>query len=174
MQQAQRACRGQDGVRPGHGAAHARLGARRGGGGPDAGGGREQCVPLRPDPPVARPGGLPAGRAAVLPGLLTSAPLAGLRRELDRALYTNCRPIADWLSSTYGVRYSVSDLTDLLHRLGFGILVTTGRKITLSHKSLFISTFCKRIENRLFHKASMKQAKSGLYCPHMRVFVPSH
>ena len=40
-----------------------------------------------------------------------------------------------------------------------GILVTTGRKITLSHKSLFVSTFCRRIEKRSFYKASMEQVK---------------
>ena len=51
-------------------------------------------------------------------GLLTSAQLAGLCRELGQQLYTDCRVIADWLARTYGVRYSVSGLTDLLHRLG--------------------------------------------------------
>ena len=51
-------------------------------------------------------------------GLLTSAQLAGLCRELGQQLYTDCRAIADWLTATYGVRYSVSGLTDLLHRLG--------------------------------------------------------
>ena len=58
-------------------------------------------------------------------GLLTSAQLAGLRRELDQALYTDCRAITDWLAATYGVRYSVSGLTDLLHRLGFSYKRTT-------------------------------------------------
>ena len=51
-------------------------------------------------------------------GLLTSAQLASLRRELGQQLYTDCRAIADWLAATYGVRYSVSGLTDVLHRLG--------------------------------------------------------
>lgn len=52
-------------------------------------------------------------------GLLTSAQLACLTRELGQTLYTDCRAIADWLAAHYGVRYSVSRLTDLLHRLGF-------------------------------------------------------
>ena len=56
----------------------------------------------------------------------------------------------------------------------FGVLVTTGRKITLSPKSLFISTFCRRIEKRSFYKASMEQVKSDLYGPPMRLFVLSH
>jgi hypothetical protein len=51
-------------------------------------------------------------------GLLTSAQLAGLCRELGQQLYTDCRAIADWLAAIYGVRYSVSGLTDVLHRLG--------------------------------------------------------
>ena len=55
-----------------------------------------------------------------------------------------------------------------------GVLVTTGRKITLSPKSLFVSTFCRRIEKRSFYKASMEQVKSGLYGPPMRLFVLSH
>lgn len=58
-------------------------------------------------------------------GLLTSAQLAGLSRELGQTLYTDCRAIADWLAATYQVRYSVSGLTDLLHRLGFSYKLTT-------------------------------------------------
>ena len=58
-------------------------------------------------------------------GLLTSAQLAGLCRELSQQIYTDCRPIADWLAATYGVRYTVSGLTDLLHRLGFSYKLTT-------------------------------------------------
>ena len=58
-------------------------------------------------------------------GLLTSAQLAGLARELGQTLYTDCRAIADWLDATYGVRYAVSGLTDLLHRLGFSYKLTT-------------------------------------------------
>ncbi|OGX89349.1 hypothetical protein BEN47_19750 [Hymenobacter lapidarius] len=58
-------------------------------------------------------------------GLLTSAQLAGLCRELNQTLYADCRAIADWLAATYRVRYSVSGLTDLLHRLGFSCKLTT-------------------------------------------------
>ena len=36
--------------------------------------------------------------------MLTSAQLAGLRRELDQAPCTDCRAIADWLAATCGVR----------------------------------------------------------------------
>ena len=32
--------------------------------------------------------------------LLTSAQLVGLCRELDQALYPDCRAIADWLAAT--------------------------------------------------------------------------
>ena len=72
--------------------------------------------------------GLPGYLAAEQPGywgLLTSAQLAGLGRELSQTLYTDCRAIAAWLAATYGVRYSVSGLTDLLHRLGFSYKLTT-------------------------------------------------
>ena len=58
-------------------------------------------------------------------GLLISAQLAALARELGQTPYTACRAIADWLAATYGVRYSVSGLTDLLHRLGFSYKLTT-------------------------------------------------
>ena len=51
--------------------------------------------------------------------MLTNAQLVSLRRELDQALCTDCRAIADWLAATYGLRYSVSAPIDLLHRLGF-------------------------------------------------------
>lgn len=58
-------------------------------------------------------------------GLLSSAQLAGLCQELNQTLYTDCRAIADWLAATYQVRYSVSGLTDLLHRLGYSYKLTT-------------------------------------------------
>jgi len=58
-------------------------------------------------------------------GLLTSAQLAGLCHEVGQTLYTDCRAIADWLADTSGVRYSVSGLTDLLHRLGYSYKLTT-------------------------------------------------
>lgn len=58
-------------------------------------------------------------------GRLTSAQLAGLCRELRRTLYTDCRALQAWLEQTYGVHYSVSGLTDLLHRLGFVYKLTT-------------------------------------------------
>jgi len=77
---------------------------------------------------VYREKGLAGYLAAEQPGywgLLTSAQLAGLARELGQTLYTDCRAIADWLATTYGVRYSVSGLTDLLHRLGFSYKLTT-------------------------------------------------
>ena len=63
-------------------------------------------------------------------GFLTSAQPTGLRRELDQALYPDCRAIADWLAVTYGVRCSVSGLTDLLHRLGANALVALSYKLT--------------------------------------------
>lgn len=58
-------------------------------------------------------------------GLLTSAQLAGLCRQVRHTLYTDCRAIQAWLQQTYGVAYSVSGLTDLLHRLGFRYKLTT-------------------------------------------------
>ena len=58
-------------------------------------------------------------------GLLSSVQLAGLCRELGQTLYTDCRPIAAWLAVTYEVHYSVSGLTDLLHRLGYSYKLTT-------------------------------------------------
>ena len=44
---------------------------------------------------------------------------------MGQTLYTDCRAIADWLATTYGVRYSVSGLTDRLHWLGFSYKRTT-------------------------------------------------
>jgi transposase len=58
-------------------------------------------------------------------GLLTSAQLAGWCRELDHNLYFDCRALVDWLAASYGVRYSVSGLTELLHRLGYAYKLTT-------------------------------------------------
>ena len=52
-------------------------------------------------------------------GRLTSAKRAGRCRHLRQTRYTDCRAIPAWVEQLYGARYSVSGLTDLLHRLGF-------------------------------------------------------
>ena len=57
--------------------------------------------------------------------MLTSAQLAHLCREVNATLYTDCQALQDWLLRTYRVQYSVSGLTDLLHRLGFTYKLTT-------------------------------------------------
>ncbi|AWM31455.1 IS630 family transposase [Hymenobacter nivis] len=58
-------------------------------------------------------------------GLLCSAQLAHLCREVNTTLYTDCKAIQAWLLRTYQVTYSLSGLTDLLHRLGFTYKLTT-------------------------------------------------
>ena len=58
-------------------------------------------------------------------GLLTSAQLAHLCQEVNTTLYTDGKAIQAWLRRTYRVAYSLSGLTDLLHRLGFTYKLTT-------------------------------------------------
>jgi len=58
-------------------------------------------------------------------GLLTSAELAHLRQQVNPQLYTDCKDLQAWLLRTHRVHYSVSGLTDLLHRLGFTYKLTT-------------------------------------------------
>ena len=58
-------------------------------------------------------------------GLLSSIQLAGLCRELGQTRYPDCRAIGDWLAVTNELHYSVSGLTDLLHRLGYRYKLTT-------------------------------------------------
>ena len=58
-------------------------------------------------------------------GLLTSAQLAHLCQEVNTTLYTDGKAIQAWLRRTYRVAYSLSGLTDLLHRLGFTYKRTT-------------------------------------------------
>lgn len=58
-------------------------------------------------------------------GLLPSAGLAALGREVEQTLYPDVRAIGAWLERHWGVRYSVSGLTQLLHRLGFSYKLTT-------------------------------------------------
>ena len=58
-------------------------------------------------------------------GLLCSAGLAALSREVERTLYCDVRAIGAWLRRYWGVDYSVSGLTQLLHRLGFSYKLTT-------------------------------------------------
>ena len=58
-------------------------------------------------------------------GVLTSAQLAHLCQEVNTTLYTDGKAIQAWLRRTYRVAYSLSGLTDLLHRLGFTYKLTT-------------------------------------------------
>ena len=58
-------------------------------------------------------------------GLLPAAGLAALCRQVEQALYTDVRAIGAWLHQHWGVRYSRSGLTQLLHRLGFSYKLTT-------------------------------------------------
>lgn len=58
-------------------------------------------------------------------GLLTSAQLAHLCEHVRQTLYTDVKGIQAWLEQTYRVDYSVSGLTQLLHRLGFCYKLTT-------------------------------------------------
>ena len=69
-------------------------------------------------------------------GLLSSVQLDGLCRELGQTLYTDCRAIADWLAATYEVRYSVSGLTDLLHRLGANAFIALSYRLTTAGSCL--------------------------------------
>jgi len=58
-------------------------------------------------------------------GLLTSAQLAHLCREVNQTLYTDCAALLAWVEDTFQVRFSRSGLTELLHRLGFTYKLTT-------------------------------------------------
>ena len=58
-------------------------------------------------------------------GLLPSAGLAALCREVEQTLYPDVRAVGAWLQRHWGVAYSVSGLTQLLHRLGFSYKLTT-------------------------------------------------
>ena len=59
------------------------------------------------------------------PGRLTSVQVGELRAEISCTRYTDCRQLVDWVFAAFGVRYSVSGLTDLLHRTGFSYKKTT-------------------------------------------------
>ncbi len=58
-------------------------------------------------------------------GLWPSAGLSALSQEVAQTLYTDVRAIGAWLRRYWGVDYSVSGLTHLLHRLGFSYKLTT-------------------------------------------------
>ncbi|WP_035566156.1 IS630 family transposase [Hymenobacter sp. IS2118] len=58
-------------------------------------------------------------------GLLSSAQLGRLCQEVNTTLYTDVKAIQDGVARTCRVAYSLSGLTDLLHRLGFTYKLTT-------------------------------------------------
>ena len=72
--------------------------------------------------------GLAALLAREAPGYasrLTSRQLLNLRAEIGRTLYTDYRQLVGWLATTCEVQYSVSGLTNRLHRQGFSCKLTT-------------------------------------------------
>ena len=125
LQQAQRACRGQAGYVPvtvllmlDHGRAAAAIAQDLG---------LDESTVYR-YAGAYRDQGLVAMLAAERPGyagLLSAEQAAALRAEIGRTLYTDCRQLVAWLAAAHGVRYSVSGLTDCLHRLGFSYKKTT-------------------------------------------------
>lgn len=58
-------------------------------------------------------------------GLLPSGGLAALSQEVEQTLYADVRALGMWLKHYWGVNYSVSGLTQLLHRLGCSYKLTT-------------------------------------------------
>ena len=58
-------------------------------------------------------------------GLLTSAPLAHFCQQVNAPLYTEVKALQLWVAQTFRGCYSVSELTELLHRLGFPHKPTT-------------------------------------------------
>lgn len=52
-------------------------------------------------------------------GRLSSMELSALRQELHRHLYTDSKQIITWVQEHFGVRYSLSGMIDVLHRIGF-------------------------------------------------------
>lgn len=58
-------------------------------------------------------------------GLLSSAQLARLCQEVNTRLYTDVKALQVWVAETCRVLYSLSGLTELLHRLGFTYKLTT-------------------------------------------------
>ena len=52
-------------------------------------------------------------------GRLTSAQEAALATHLDEHLYLDVKPIIVWVEDHFGIRYTISGMRDLLHRLGF-------------------------------------------------------
>lgn len=52
-------------------------------------------------------------------GKLNAGQIAELSDHLDEYLYEDAKAICDYVESTFEVKYTVSGMTDLLHRLGF-------------------------------------------------------
>jgi transposase len=52
-------------------------------------------------------------------GKLTEEQEAALVKELDSQLYTDAKQVCEYAEQAFGVRYSISGMRDLLHRLGF-------------------------------------------------------
>lgn len=52
-------------------------------------------------------------------GKLTADQEVALGEHLDEYLYLDVKPVIIWVETAFGVRYSISGMRDLLHRLGF-------------------------------------------------------
>lgn len=89
-------------------------------------------------------------------GRLSSTQLAALCQELDTQLYTDCRQVRDWLQTRYGVRYAVSGVTALLHRLGYCYKQTTA--VPCEAKAGVQQTFLEETLQPLLAQAEAGQA----------------
>jgi transposase len=58
-------------------------------------------------------------------GRLDDTQIAALRKELKERIYTDPKQVANWILSTFGVKYTQQGVVDLLNRIGFTYKKTT-------------------------------------------------
>ena len=58
-------------------------------------------------------------------GRLDHTQIAALRKELKEHIYTDSKQVANWILSTFGVKYTQQGVVDLLNRIGFTYKKTT-------------------------------------------------
>jgi transposase len=57
-------------------------------------------------------------------GLLSSIEISALRTELNINLYTDSKQIIAWIERQFGIKYSISGVNSLLHRIGYSYIQT--------------------------------------------------
>lgn len=97
-------------------------------------------------------------------GKLDSIQLGKLSSELTNQLYTTTQAVCDWVQATFGVSYSPSGMSKLLHRLGFTYKKT--KSVPCKADKAKQEAFLEQLEELLSEQESVVYFTDGVHPTH--------